>query len=130
MVGERAFRQQGQPLQQGGCFGSAMGFRHADHHVHALGQAILGLLEHGVGLAHPRGHAEEDLQFRSRLPGFFVLDVAEEFVGVGSLGFHGHKLMRSRHGVQRQIEGKGIHPGFTEEAEGSTLGVAPHELLD
>jgi hypothetical protein len=47
---------------------AAVGLDHADSHVDALAPALLRRLQHGVGLAHPGGGAEEDLQPAARLP--------------------------------------------------------------
>ncbi len=46
-------------LGQGLGLAAAVGLDHADDHVHALGLAAGGGGQHGVGLAHAGGHAQE-----------------------------------------------------------------------
>ena len=52
----------------------AMGFRHADHDLHALARRLDGGLQHGVRLAHSRRHAEEDFQQAAAGAGFLPPD--------------------------------------------------------
>ena len=55
---------QGNPFEAlglGGGIGAAMGLEHTDHHIGAGATEFLALLEHPIGLADPRGHADEEL---------------------------------------------------------------------
>src|SRR6266536_607913 len=68
-LGEGSAADSGHPagghLQPGGpVLGGAaqVGLQVADHHVHPGGLQVAGLTEHGVGLSHPGGRAEEDLE--------------------------------------------------------------------
>ena len=66
-----------------------VGIDPADDHVHALGPLLAGGLEHRVGLADPRGGAEEDLELAACLAGFRLLDTGQQLVGIrATLGAH------------------------------------------
>ena len=43
-------------------FGPFVGLDVADDHINALLLSLMGGLQHGIGLAHARGVAQEDLQ--------------------------------------------------------------------
>ena len=61
-----------------------MRFDVADDDIHAERLLFARGLEHGVGLAHPGGHAEEELQFSALLLAFLPLDGLQQLVRVGS----------------------------------------------
>ena len=72
-----------------------MGFDVTDDDIHAEGLLLAGGLEHGVGLAHTRGHAEKDLQLAPLPLVLLPLDGFQQLVGVGSLiVVHGIRLTR------------------------------------
>jgi hypothetical protein len=50
-----------QPLGLAGGFAAAVGFEQADHHIAAVPEPFVSLLQHAAGLAHPRRHADEHL---------------------------------------------------------------------
>lgn len=58
-----------QAAEQGFGLGAAVGFHHAGNQPHALAQLGVGGLEHGVGLAHAGGGAEEDFEPAAAVPG-------------------------------------------------------------
>ena len=66
----------------------AVRFDEADHHVDALPPQPVALLEHVVGLAHPGGEAEVDLQPAALL----AADEVEEKLGLGLQFVGGHRL--------------------------------------
>jgi hypothetical protein len=94
-VGQLLLGEEVHAFDHGHGLGPAVGLHHARHHVDPFGLADAGLLEHGVGLADARGHAEEDLQPRPLLAGLLLLDVLQEVVWVGSLDFHPNRLPQS-----------------------------------
>ncbi len=61
-IGDRLSRQDFQPLEQGRGLGSPVGFHHPHQHLGPLRLPPPGLLQHLVGLAHARRHAEKDLE--------------------------------------------------------------------
>jgi hypothetical protein len=93
-VGHLAQRQARQALGQGLGLGAAMGFDHADGQRRAAGPGRLGGDQHGVGLAHARAGAEEDLQPAAPGLGLVGLDPAQQGVGVGP-GVVRHHRVRS-----------------------------------
>ena len=62
VVGEQLHFESGQQRRR---LAAAMGLHQSHQHIQPLGPQPLGLLQHGVGLAHPRTGAEEDLQLAS-----------------------------------------------------------------
>ena len=66
-----------------------MRFDVANDNIHSAGTFALGGFEHGVGLAHAGGVAEEDLQLAAARFGFCGLHARQQCVGVRSLGGHG-----------------------------------------
>ena len=87
-----------EPLEQPGGLGAAVGLDDADHHVEALGPFGARRLQHGVGLPDARRGAEEHLELAPPRPGLFVVDAAEEGLGVRSLVSHEWKLEQSLRG--------------------------------
>ena len=51
------------PLQHRLGLAAAMGFDNSGNDIHTLPPEFTRRLEHGIGLAHPRTHAEEDFEF-------------------------------------------------------------------
>jgi len=78
-----------QVVQQGLGLAPAMGLDHPDQDVAAAGPVAGGGAEHGVGLAHARAHAEEDLQPAAPGPLLLALERSEQRIGSGS-GRVGH----------------------------------------
>src|SRR4029077_15324929 len=62
-----------------------MGFDNTDNDLSALLQLLLCGLQHRVGLAPPRRHAEENLQLAARSRSFFALQTGENLIRVWSL---------------------------------------------
>jgi hypothetical protein len=62
-------RQNVEPQQHLLCLGTPVRLDHAGDDIHALPRQPLPSREHGVGLADPGGHAEEDLEASSSLSG-------------------------------------------------------------
>jgi hypothetical protein len=60
-IGDEARGQHRQPFQQGRRLRPAMRLHDADEHFHAVGAQRARGLQHGEGLADPRGGAEEEL---------------------------------------------------------------------
>ena len=94
-----ARRQALQAVEQRLGLGAAVRLNPADHHVDALGAALLRLLQHRIRLADAGGHAEEHLQHAARLACLGSLDALQQLVGIGadfghSLGskVEGHRL--------------------------------------
>ena len=65
-------------------FDASVGFDHADDQIGAAGALLLPGPEHGVGLADPRAHAEEDLQVGALRPGLLLLQRGEQRIGIGT----------------------------------------------
>ncbi len=61
---------------------AVMGFDVADDHIHPLGPALMGGLEHGVGLAHPGSIAKENLELAAA--GAFNFDLSEQVGRAGA----------------------------------------------
>jgi len=55
------------------------------HQVDPLGQALVGSLQHGVGLAHASSIAEKDLESPARLLPLVCLDARQQLVWIGAL---------------------------------------------
>ena len=91
-VGEDLPGQHRDPLGQGDGVPAAVGLHHPGHHVHPLVLADAGFLEHGVGLADARGHAEEYLQPGALGAGLLLLHFLQQGIRVGSFGFHPLRL--------------------------------------
>ena len=72
-----------QPLGLAGGFAAAVGFEQADHHIGAVPEPFVALLEHAAGLAHPRRHADEHLVAATALAG------ADHRGGSGAVGSFG-----------------------------------------
>ena len=62
------------PLDLAGGFAAAVGFEQADHHIAAVPEPFVALLEHAAGLAHPRRHADKHLVAAATLAGANHLD--------------------------------------------------------
>ena len=75
-----------QSLQQKLGFLAAMGLDQCDGHVDTLVVGFARRLQHRVGLAHARRHAEEDLQPAARRLCLGLLERGQQGVGVGSVG--------------------------------------------
>ena len=72
------------PSSRRGGLRAPVGLHHPDHHVEALGPLGARGLQHGEGLPHAGGGAEEDLELAAAGPGLLVLDPPEESVGIGA----------------------------------------------
>ena len=114
-VGEHGRGEQVQAIEQGGGVGAAVGFEHADQHRHAVVPQLAGGDQHGASLADAGRGAEIDAQLAARSITFVGLDLGQQGVGVGALGFswgHGRLFSRIRlsiRPVRRAIEHQLIH---------------------
>jgi hypothetical protein len=81
------------PLDLAGGFAAAVGFEQADHHIAAVPEPFLALLEQEAGLAHPRRHAEQHLAAAAALAG------ANHRDGSGAVGSFGGGTGRSGAGL-------------------------------
>ena len=74
-----------QPLGQRVRFLAAVGFDVADDDVAPVLQFALRRLEHGVGFADARAHAEKNLEPAALFLGGFALKRGQQGVGIGAL---------------------------------------------
>ena len=70
----------------------AVGFRNPNDDVDAVFPFLSSGPEHRIGFAHTRGGAEEYIQLTLALTLLLRDSPVEEFVGIGSLRFHGFNI--------------------------------------
>ena len=95
-VGNGGARDDFQPEHERFSLGALVGFHVADYNVHAFVPALVSGFEHGVGLAHPGGVAQEDFQLAAAILLLGGFQLGEEDIGVGAgrkLG-HGDNILR------------------------------------
>ena len=86
-------RQLLQSIDQRHGLRACVGFNVADHHVHAASLRRVRGLQHGIGLAHARRIAKEDLQFSmAALLLLFLLHLPQQCVRIRSV-FHAAHLL-------------------------------------
>ena len=84
----RAARQGLETFEQAAGLGAAVGLDHAHHHVLPGGEPLARLDQHGEGLPHPGGRAEEHLELGAALALLLGAQALEQLFGVGSLLLH------------------------------------------
>ena len=100
---------------------SPMRFDVAKRDIDTVGTRSARGLEHGVGLAHPRGSAKENAQTAAPGPGFFGLYMYQQLIGIRPLcGHESVRLPLLR--IEREIQFQHIHARLAEEAERPPLG--------
>ncbi len=87
-VGDLLAGDEFQPGNQVLRLGPVMGFHVPDDNIHPSSLALVGGLQHGIGLAHPGHIPEEDFHAAAFFLRFFSLDMGEQLVGVGTLVRH------------------------------------------
>ena len=63
-----------------------MSFDITNHHIHPFIFALVGGFQHGIGLTHSGGIAEEDFQLAAVIPLLFGLDPGRIVSGSGREG--------------------------------------------
>jgi len=66
-----------------------MGLDKTGHDLHALAFLLACGFEHGIGLAHARCGAEEDLELPFAFPLFLLSDALQQLIGVRPSFVHG-----------------------------------------
>ena len=106
MVFDLPTRQDVEPLEQRFRFAAPVGLGEDDDVRRALGPALAGGLQHGVGLADAGAHPEEELQASPSVRGLFLLHAAQQGLGGGPafVRSHGHDRQRRQGsaGITRQ----------------------------
>ena len=75
-------------------FFPAVRFDDADNDLASLRLLLPRGLQHGVGLAHARGHAEENLQLAARSSSFLALYLRENLIRIRPIGLAHISIVR------------------------------------